>query len=187
MQVKQAVMARIDSLDLLTPDSSSKLNIVILQIALDPGQLPATSLFTGENSVIYYSGSNEQPGMPQIQITQSAFEGISQGFGTNTRADLEWPVQVTIIDSANRDPLVNDDHYSKVRQDLMLAFAGQPLPGVPNVWYTRVEPMWMVNTDAFLGKNLFTSGIVFRFYEHLNTNNVTPDPAPITPDPLLTP
>lgn len=168
-QIKVAVAERIESLGLQAPNGDA-LNIVIMKLATD--RLPPESQLDADFVI-------GEVAFPMVQVSQVNAETITQNDGTDTRIAIGYPVQVTIVAQDNQDLFTNDDLYSSWREALITAFAGQPLPGVDQIWYTSIEPMSMVNTDAFFNKDTYTSAMVFRFHERRQVNSVVPDPIAI--------
>jgi hypothetical protein len=177
MNIKQGVMNRIDSLSLKF--NNIKVNLLIFKLPVGPERFPGNSEIPGEQKKVYSLQSDGRPKLPVIEITQVASEAIQQNAGTDTRYGITWPVQVTIVAKDDLNLIANDDTYLYWRERLFDSFVSQPLPGVSAVWYTVLDPLMMVNTDAFLSKDLFISAMVLRFLERRQSNPVVPDPIPL--------
>ncbi len=145
-QCLQAVKSRIQSLT-LTGISGSSIDIQII---------PDIQSLQGDEGVASR--------LPGILLSGFANEKISGG--TNTRDDYGYPVTVMIAAKKGADLEAQRPVFLKWRQQCLLAFNSQRLPGVDEIHQTTIDPQPVVNAGAWKGGLVF-SAFTLMFYARM--------------------
>jgi len=99
---------------------------------------------------------------PAIVIAPFGAEGLDPQAGTTSRDDVVYKVMVAILAADDGDQQANFNQYLTWRQSIRALFHDQPLAAL--CFSVQVEPLDIVDRDAWLQRNLFASGLVLRCF-----------------------
>jgi hypothetical protein len=112
---------------------------------------------------VYETGYPNEARVESYPCVQLTAEAVSEGkgVGTNAADDIAHPVKVLIC---HREQVTAPDLLAQVdlwRHRIHRAFDEQPLPGVPESLYVKVEPLVILDPDAPAYQHV-VSGLVLR-------------------------
>jgi hypothetical protein len=99
---------------------------------------------------------------PTIVIASCGSEGLDPAAGTTSRDDVVYRVLVAILAADNSDQQANFNQYLTWRQSIRQLFHDQPLAGL--CFRVQVEPLEIVDRDAWFQRNVFASGLVLHCF-----------------------
>lgn len=105
---------------------------------------------------------------PKVYIAPLSVESYNDQL--LNRDDIGYPVMLILVDSvssasSNQTSGMGDlNNTVDWRTRVMKAFRWQRLPGVEEVFITRVEPISVVDVQAFLNKARIVTAVAFRFF-----------------------
>jgi len=99
---------------------------------------------------------------PAIVIAPWRAEGLDPQAGTTSRDDVVYKVLVAILAADDGDQAANFNQYLAWRQSIRLLFHDQPLTTL--CFSVQVEPLDIVDRDAWLQRNVFASGLVLKCF-----------------------
>jgi hypothetical protein len=103
------------------------------------------------------------PALPAVQIAP-AEHATALNEGTNRQDDVEYAVQVVLIDTdPRRHPHAHLPRLARWRQRIARAFRSQRLAGVAEVYQCSVEPDTVLHRTAWLREGLLVSALTLRF------------------------
>src|SRR5262249_45225411 len=99
---------------------------------------------------------------PSIVIAPFGAEGLDPDAGTTARDDVVYKVLVAILAADNGDQQANFNQYLTWRQSLRQLFHDQPLANL--CFRVEVQPLDVVDRDAWYQRNVFASGFVLKCF-----------------------
>jgi len=99
---------------------------------------------------------------PSIVIAPYGAEGVDPEAGTTSRDDVVYKVLVAILAADNGDQQANFNQYLTWRQSLRQLFHDQPLANF--CFRVEVQPLDVVDRDAWHQRNVFASGFVLKCF-----------------------
>ncbi len=102
------------------------------------------------------------PPLPAIVIAPYGSEGLDPAAGTTSRDDVVYKVLVAILAADNGDQQANFNQYLTWRQSIRQLFHDQPLASL--CFRVQVEPLEIVDRDAWFQRNVFASGLVLQCF-----------------------
>jgi len=107
-------------------------------------------------------GDLPAPPLPAIVIAPCGREQLDPQAGTTSRDDVVYRVLVAILAADNGDQAAGFDQYLGWRESIRRLFHDQPLAAL--CFSVQVEPLDVVDRDAWFERNLFASGLVINCY-----------------------
>ena len=99
---------------------------------------------------------------PCIVIAPYGPEGLDPHAGTTSRDDVVYKIVVAILAADNGEREAHFNQYLTWRQSLRQQFHDQPLASL--CFTVQVQPLDIVDRDAWLQRNLFASGLVLNCF-----------------------
>ena len=119
------------------------------------------------NIVVQKAPGNRPADMPARQfpcvlIAPHGAEQLDPRTGSNVRDDVVYPVLVAVLAADQGDQEAHFQKYLAWRQSLRQLFHEQPLGSL--CFLVRVEPLDVVDADAWRKQNLFVSNLLLHCY-----------------------
>jgi hypothetical protein len=99
---------------------------------------------------------------PSIVIAPYGSEALDPQAGTTSRDDVVYKVLVAILAADNGDQQANFNQCLTWRQSLRQLFHDQPLASL--CFRVEVQPLDVVDRDAWFQRNVFASGFVLKCF-----------------------
>ena len=99
---------------------------------------------------------------PSIVIAPYGSEGLDPQAGTTSRDDVVYKVILAILAADNGDQEAHFNQYLSWRQSLRQLFHDQPLAAL--CFRVEVQPLDIVDRDAWFQRNVFASALVLKCY-----------------------
>jgi len=102
------------------------------------------------------------PPLPSIVIAPYGRERLDPQAGTTSRDDIVYRVLVVILAADNGDQATGFDQYLTWRESIRHLFHDQPLAAL--CFTVQVEPLDVVDRDAWYQRNVFASGLILNCF-----------------------
>jgi hypothetical protein len=99
---------------------------------------------------------------PCIVIAPYGAEEVDPLAGSTSRDDVVYRVQIAILAADNGDQSANFNQYLTWRESIRHLFHDQPLGSL--CFSVQVQPLEVVDREAWYQRNLFASGLVLKCY-----------------------
>src|SRR5579872_584335 len=99
---------------------------------------------------------------PCITIAPYGRERLDPQAGTTSRDDVVYRIVVAILAADNGDQAAHFNQYLAWRQSIRQLFHDQPLANL--CFRVEVEPLEIVDRDAWLQRNLFASALILNCF-----------------------
>lgn len=134
--------------------------LVAAQARIQSLSLPGIS---NERIVIRKVPDDKNIPKPAVILTPYRQESLNPAEGTNNRDDVGYNVFIAALDADNQNQTSNFARNLHWRESIRQAFHNQRLTGVPEIINATVEPLPVIDTQAWFDRNTCVSALIVQF------------------------